>query len=131
MSEGQKEEGLVTESADVVGLNPAAEERGGSNPSGPTTPYHEWAAEQPESERKVEVGQHRFFAIDGIGMMEGTVTAMDADACWIKSDEHDEPWWVPWNATGMTGVGIIIGGREHQLVMKEAEQEAISAPRED
>ena len=141
-----RKDGLMAEPADAVALKATDESHGGSTPSGPTklpvnligdveitpvveTPYLIWAKEQPEEERNVEIGQHRFFAIDGVGMMEGTVTRLTNESCWMKEDgtEDDFSWEVPWNATGMTGVGIIINGAEHKRVMDDAEREALDA----
>lgn len=137
-------DGPMAEPADADALRASDESRGGSTPSGPTklpanligdveitpvveTPYLIWAKEQPEEERNVEIGQHRFFAIDGVGMMEGTVTRLTNESCWMKEDgtEDDFSWEVPWNALGMTGVGIIINGAEHKRVMDDAEREAL------
>ena len=128
-TQGQNQ-GLVTESADVADLKPADESRESSNLSGPTTPYHQWCAYQDsEAERKVEVGQHRFFAIDGVGMMEGTITKLDQNTCWMVEDGETEPWEIPWNIAGMSGVGILIDGAEHIKIMREADAESVQSGR--
>jgi hypothetical protein len=96
----------------------------------PKPAYVRWAEDQPESERNVEIGQKRFFAIDGFGMMEGTVVRLTNESCWIKEDGaiDDFAWEVPWDGlSAMTGVGIIINGIEHQKVMEDAEREALNA----
>jgi len=56
--------------------------------------------------------------------MEGTITKLDQNTCWMKEDGDDFEWEVPWNAAGMTGVGIVINGAEHKRVMADAEKEA-------
>lgn len=124
--------GPMVESADAADLKPADLGHEGSNPSGPTTPYHQWCEYQDsDAEKKVEIGQHRFFAIDGIGMMEGTITKLDQNTCWMVEDGETEPWEIPWNISGMSGVGIIINGAEHRRVMDDAEKEALLATRTD
>lgn len=89
------------------------------------TPYHQWCELQnSDEEKKVEVGQHRFFAIDGIGMMEGTISRLDENSCWMIEDGDDFEWEVEWMAHGMTGVGIIINGAEHKRVMEDVDAES-------
>lgn len=131
VEECKKNNGPVTESADVADLKPAAEKREGSSPSGPTsTPYQQYIEGWSESELPIQVGQQREFAIDGFGPMEGQVVWVSDTSIMLQvsSEYHTgTSFELDWDKLGPnTWVGWVVGGEEYKKWLAQAEQEAIS-----